>query len=80
MSGALIGALGDQWGWRSSFLVFVPFALASAWVAWRALPPTAWGRPDAVPGAGEEFEVVLELPAPPPSAGRARGEIGRAHV
>ena len=52
MSGALIGALGDQWGWRSSFLVFVPFALAGAWVAWRALPPTAWGRPDAVPGAG----------------------------
>ena len=52
MSGALIGALGDQWGWRSSFLIFVPFALAGAWVAWRALPPTAWGRPDAVPGAG----------------------------
>lgn len=27
----------------------------------------------AVGLAGEEFEVVLELPAPPPSAGRARG-------
>ena len=27
----------------------------------------------AVGLAGEEFEVVLELPAPPPSARRARG-------
>lgn len=70
MSGALIGALGDQWGWRSSFLVFVPFALAGAWVAWRALPPTAWGRPDAVPGAGGG---ARDVEAAGEAAGRAGG-------
>ncbi|RRD29779.1 MFS transporter [Actinomyces bowdenii] len=44
LAGVLIGWLGPQWGWRSSFLINVPFALAGAWAAWRALPASAWSR------------------------------------
>ncbi|MDO5063456.1 MAG: MFS transporter [Actinomyces bowdenii] len=44
LAGGLIGWLGPEWGWRSSFLINVPFALVGAWAAWRALPASAWGR------------------------------------
>ena len=44
LSGGLIAALGADWGWRASFLINVPFALAGAWAARRHLPPGAWRR------------------------------------
>ena len=44
LSGGLIGWLGADWGWRVSFLINVPFALAGVWAARRYLPASAWRR------------------------------------
>ena len=44
LSGGFIGWLGDDWGWRASFLINVPLALAGIWAAHRYLPASAWGR------------------------------------
>lgn len=43
LSGALIGWLGADWGWRASFLINVPFVMAGIWAARRYLPASAWG-------------------------------------
>ena len=44
LSGGFIGWLGDDWGWRASFLINVPLALAGIWAAHRYLPASAWSR------------------------------------
>ena len=44
LSGGFIGWLGDDWGWRTSFLINVPLALAGIWAARRYLPASAWRR------------------------------------
>ncbi len=44
LSGGFIGWLGDDWGWRASFLINVPLALAGIWAAHRYLPASAWRR------------------------------------
>ena len=44
LSGGFIGWLGDDWGWRASFLVNVPLTLAGVWAARRYLPASAWCR------------------------------------
>lgn len=44
LSGGFIGWLGDDWGWRASFLINVPLALAGVWAARRYLPASAWRR------------------------------------
>lgn len=55
LSGSLIGWLGADWGWRASFLINVPFALAGVWAARRYLPASAWsGQSASRPGAPAE--------------------------
>ena len=44
LSGGFIGWLGDDWGWRASFLINVPLTLAGVWAARRYLPASAWRR------------------------------------
>ena len=44
LSGGFIGWLGDDWGWRASFLINVPLTLAGIWAARRYLPASAWRR------------------------------------
>ena len=44
LSGGFIGWLGDDWGWRASFLINVPLTLAGVWAARRYLPASAWQR------------------------------------
>ena len=54
LSGGLIGWLGDDWGWRASFLINVPLALAGIWAAHRYLPASAWHRQDGGSGADRD--------------------------
>ena len=49
LSGGFIGWLGDDWGWRASFLINVPLTLVGVWAARRYLPASAWHR-----GSGTE--------------------------
>ncbi|OLL15215.1 MFS transporter [Actinomyces oris] len=44
LSGGFIGWLGDDRGWRASFLINVPLTLAGVWAARRYLPSSAWRR------------------------------------
>ncbi|OLO49311.1 MFS transporter [Actinomyces oris] len=44
LSGGFIGWLGDDRGWRVSFLINVPLTLAGVWAARRYLPASAWRR------------------------------------
>ena len=41
LSGGFIGWLGDDWGWRASFLINVPLTLVGVWAARRYLPASA---------------------------------------
>lgn len=52
VAGSLIAWLGPQLGWRVSFLLNVPFALAGVWAARRALPASAWRRVERAQSAG----------------------------
>ncbi|WP_167149654.1 MFS transporter [Actinomyces sp. ZJ308] len=60
ISGGLIGWLGGDWGWRTSFLINVPLVLLGIWAARRYLPDSAWrrqdddGREDRTDGADHE--------------------------
>ena len=54
LSGGLIGWLGDDWGWRASFLINVPLVLLGVWAAHRYLPDSAWHRQDGGRGAGRD--------------------------
>ena len=54
LSGGLIGWLGDDWGWRASFLINVPLVLLGVWAAHRYLPNSAWHRQDGGSGAGRD--------------------------
>ena len=44
LSGGFIGWLGDDRGWRASFLINVPLTLAGVWAARRYLLASAWRR------------------------------------
>ena len=73
LSGGFIGWLGDDWGWRASFLVNVPLTLAGVWAARRYLPASAWRResdtgqteqadsPDAAGSAGAAHRSGVDL-------------------
>ena len=52
LSGGLIGWLGDDWGWRASFLINVPLVLLGVWAAHGYLPDSAWYRQDGGSAAG----------------------------
>ena len=54
LSGGLIGWLGDDWGWRASFLINVPLVLLGVWAAHRYLPDSAWHRQDGGSAAGRD--------------------------
>ena len=54
LSGGFIGWLGDDWGWRASFLINVPLVLLGVWAAHRYLPDSAWHRQDGGSGAGRD--------------------------
>lgn len=54
LSGGLIGWLGDDWGWRASFLINVPLVLLGVWAARRYLPDSAWHNQDGGSGAGRD--------------------------
>ena len=54
LSGGLIGWLGDDWGWRASFLINVPLVLLGVWAAHRYLPDSAWHSQDGGSGAGRD--------------------------
>lgn len=47
LGGGLIAVLGQEWGWRSAFLVNVPIALAAIILGWFWLPKSAWTGSDA---------------------------------
>ena len=70
LSGGFIGWLGDDWGWRASFLINVPLALAGVWAARRYLPASAWQQGssteqtddgDAVGAAGAPHRGGVDL-------------------
>lgn len=42
LGGGLIAVLGDEWGWRSAFLINVPIALAAIILGRFWLPQSAW--------------------------------------
>lgn len=42
LGGTLVAAFGAEWGWRSSFLVNVPFVALAIVGAFLWLPPSAW--------------------------------------
>ena len=42
LGGGLIALLGEEWGWRASFLVNVPIAIAAIVAARTFLPASAW--------------------------------------
>ncbi|SMX85378.1 drug resistance transporter, EmrB/QacA subfamily [Brevibacterium linens ATCC 9172] len=42
LGGGLIAVLGDEWGWRSAFLINVPIALAAIILGRFWLPKSAW--------------------------------------
>lgn len=44
LGGALIELAGPDWGWRWTFLVNVPIAVAAIIFAYRYFPPAAWHR------------------------------------
>ena len=44
LGGGLIALLGQDWGWRWTFLVNVPIAVAAIYFAYRNFPPSAWQR------------------------------------
>ena len=54
LSGGLIGWLGDDWGWRASFLINVPLVLLGVWAAHSFLPDSAWRRQDGGSAAGRD--------------------------
>jgi len=55
ISGGLIGWLGDDRGWRASFLINIPFVLLGIWAARRCLPASSWHRQDD-PGRDGEHD------------------------
>lgn len=78
LGGVLVALLGADWGWRSSFLINVPFAVVSILFAVRSLPASAWrALPDAdaaspdTPGAPTGAEEPAPGPAAPPPAAPA---------
>ncbi|WP_454931987.1 MFS transporter [Actinomyces oricola] len=76
LSGGLIAALGADWGWRASFLINVPFALAGAWAARRHLPPGAWRRVNELTGrAGASGPAGQVDPGPREAAGGGRADF-----
>lgn len=54
LGGGLIAVLGDEWGWRSAFLINVPIALAAIILGRFWLPKSAWV------GAGTESDTESE--------------------
>src|SRR5699024_1629964 len=49
LGGGLIAVLGDEWGWRSAFLINVPIALAAIVLGKVWLPKSAWFGSGAEP-------------------------------
>ena len=50
LAGGLIAMFGEEWGWRSSFLINVPIAVFGILAAFKTLPASAWhGIPPADP-------------------------------
>lgn len=49
LGGGLIAVLGDEWGWRSAFLINVPIALAAIGLGKVWLPKSAWFGSGAEP-------------------------------
>ena len=50
LGGGLIAVLGEEWGWRSAFLINVPIALAAIILGRFWLPQSAWVGAGAEPG------------------------------
>ena len=81
VAGSLIAWLGPRTGWRASFLLNVPFALAGAWAARRALPASAWRRVEraqsasAGPGLGKGDGGQAALGGSAASARPARPDL-----
>lgn len=59
LGGGLIALLGQDWGWRWTFLVNVPIAAAAMWSAYRNFPTAAWQR--YVPEGMEEAPKKPDL-------------------
>lgn len=78
LGGLLVQILGEDWGWRSSFLVNVPIAALGVIAARRLLPRSAW-RPIGADGAPT---TTAELPVPDASHGAGllpRSPAGSSH-
>lgn len=69
LGGVLVALLGADWGWRSSFLINVPFAVVSILFAVRSLPRSAWrALPDADPTPPEAAGAPTGPEAPAPAS------------
>lgn len=92
LGGVLVALLGADWGWRSSFLINVPFAVVSILFAVRSLPRSAWrALPEADPtpeeAAGAPPGPQASAPGPdtpaageptsPPAGSAGRPRAGR---
>lgn len=78
LGGLLVELLGEDWGWRASFLVNVPIAALGVLAARMLLPRSAW-RPIGADGAPT---TTAELPVPDASHGTGvlpRSPAGSAH-
>ncbi|MGZ1490927.1 MFS transporter [Brevibacterium sediminis] len=69
LGGGLIAVLGDEWGWRSAFLINVPIALAAIILGRFWLPRSAWV------GTGTESDTDSESGAESDSHGRRRADF-----
>ncbi|SMX68935.1 Major Facilitator Superfamily protein [Brevibacterium sp. Mu109] len=63
LGGALVALFGAEWGWRSSFLVNVPFVVLAIVGAFLWLPPSAWQA--ATGQAGPDQPRTDAAPEPP---------------
>ncbi len=69
LGGGLIAVLGDEWGWRSAFLINVPIALTAIILGRFWLPRSAWV------GAGTGSDTDSESGADSDSHGRRRADF-----
>lgn len=59
LGGGLVALLGTDWGWRWTFLVNVPIAVAAIFFAYRNFPAAAWKR--SVPEGVDETSHKPDL-------------------
>lgn len=62
LAGGLIAMFGDEWGWRSSFLINVPIAVFAIVAGFKTLPASAW---HGIPASDPTSTQPIRLDADP---------------